>query len=591
MMNMSTKEWIVVNRWIVVVSLLASIALGSVPQQALRDPGARSGLLRGYGAMDIGGIGGDVAALGSDDDGRPDTGIIGSVVVHRRGHDGIWRYAQTVTAPVPTPFQKFGSAVSVDGRWLAVVASEDILPNQLGRGAVFVYEDVAGHFEFRQRLVAPPGGPQTQGNGSVVLVDGDRIVLGARFYHAPGYAGFARGGVVIFQYGPGGWVLDAALTDPSLSYAANLGVSVSSHGDYVVSGADHADVQGISGVGSAIVFRRLGAGNWIVDQRLDCPIVSSSGLYGVSVAMDGDRIFVGARAISVSIYNHGAVFVYKRFAPGDWRLEEALSTVHEYSRFGAMVEARAGGVVVLEPGYPPMSPGVHSGAVLLYDLCDGIWNLNDVLQVPRGLPGGGFIQEIAVHGDDILINQPFWSYYGMHSVGASVVMPLPLRPLNHSCTNQGRPFCVPTGPGFCPCGNEPSPGSTEGCVNGTGSGATLTFLGNTTEFTGTARFTASSLPPDSWAVLKYGAAGFPPIPAFEGAGTRCMISPFVMGGALPRMGVSRADAAGIAIWQPVQWGFALVGDRVPFQAFYRDPTGPCGQSVNWTSGVALLMFE
>lgn len=146
-----------------------------------------------------------------------------------------------------------------------------------------------------------------------------------------------------------------------------------------------------------------------------------------------------------------------------------------------------------------------------------------------------------------------------------------------------RSYCFGDGTGnACPCGNLGAAG--EGCANSTGAGANLTGSGCNTVSNDSLVMNASGIPGGKSALL-FGAvnriAGGSG--ALFGDGLRCT------GGALQRLGWTTANASGEASWGPGLIASAgyVAGDRRQFQAWYRDPSGPCGSLHNLSNGVEM----
>jgi hypothetical protein len=151
----------------------------------------------------------------------------------------------------------------------------------------------------------------------------------------------------------------------------------------------------------------------------------------------------------------------------------------------------------------------------------------------------------------------------------------------------GVPFCHGDG---CPCGNEDA---AAGCANAglDGSpttGALLAASGSLDVLADDLVLTVSGVTPSQFGLVFMGAAQ----PSVQlGDGLRC-----VGAGAqgLWRFDTTQADAAGnlvrtnvVAASQSFAGGAITVGSTWAFQAWYRDPGGPCGTSFNLSSALAL----
>jgi len=139
------------------------------------------------------------------------------------------------------------------------------------------------------------------------------------------------------------------------------------------------------------------------------------------------------------------------------------------------------------------------------------------------------------------------------------------------------PFCF--GESGCPCGNDAPQGSGTGCVNSTGLGGLLSSVGSGSVSEDDLVLTASQLPANQFGLVFMGSAVAPP--TTMGAGLRCAR------GGLFRYGVHNSGGAGSYSEGPgivqLSQGFASAGRIDPgetwiFQAWYRNPTGPCATS-------------
>ena len=145
----------------------------------------------------------------------------------------------------------------------------------------------------------------------------------------------------------------------------------------------------------------------------------------------------------------------------------------------------------------------------------------------------------------------------------------------------GTPGCAGT-PATCPCGNGGA--SAAGCINQTGVGSLLQAYGSASVAQDDLVFLARDLPPAQVALLFHGPALMASSAPF-GDGQRCVAAPVV------RYNLALAAPTGVATWGPALGasGSWTPGIALHFQAWYRDPAGPCGGGVNLTSSVSVLM--
>lgn len=99
---------------------------------------------------------------------------------------------------------------------------------------------------------------------------------------------------------------DQKLTATDTVASDQFGHSVSVSGDTMVVGAPA--VNGL--VGAAYVFERSGGATWVQQAKLLASDGASSDVFGISVAVDGDTIVVGADSEDVPSINTGAAYVF-----------------------------------------------------------------------------------------------------------------------------------------------------------------------------------------------------------------------------------------------------------------------------------------
>ncbi len=190
------------------------------------------------------------------------------------------------------------------GTWLgtAVLAASAFAP---GVGAA---TDPAGEAKF-----TASDGATGDGFGRSVAVSGDRIVVGSPFDddRRPN-----SGSVYVLEPdGGGGWV-ETKLTASDGAYSDRFGSSVAVSGDRIVVGAPLDDDRGADS-GSAYAFAPDGVGGW-----LETKLIAADGdrddVFGLSVAVSGDRIVIGAREHDDLGRNSGSAFVFEPDGVGGW---------------------------------------------------------------------------------------------------------------------------------------------------------------------------------------------------------------------------------------------------------------------------------
>ena len=189
--------------------------------------------------------------------------------------------------------------------------------------------------------------------------------------------------------------------------------------------------------------------------------------------------------------------------------------------------------------------------------------------VAQGFFSSGSVETFDADGDGLLTNCD-------RSVLAGIV------------TGPGEAYCF--GPAAsCPCGNDG--GSCAGCGNTTGSGAILTGTGTPSVVADDLILTATPVPTGEWGVV-FMAPNRIALPF--GDGRLCA------GGGIARFALQNSGATGEYVLGPGIVAYARAnlpasrhidpGETWNFQAWFRDPSGPCSTGYNTSNGFSVT-FE
>ena len=235
---------------------------------------------------------GDTVVVGAywDDDNGDDSG---SVYVFTKATDSEWADAtETVklTASDGAAGDSFGISMALDGDTMAAGAPEDD-----DSGSAYVFTRQAGAWSEVARLTAY-GGAAEDNFGFSVAVDGDTVVVGAT---QDDDKGSNSGSAYVFTE-PASGVWDDATETAKLTASDGaaddeFGVSVAVDGDKVVVGA-HVGDGNVQDSGAAYLFTKPAAG-WATATETT-KLTASDGAaddgFGISVAVDGDTVVAGA---------------------------------------------------------------------------------------------------------------------------------------------------------------------------------------------------------------------------------------------------------------------------------------------------------
>lgn len=202
--------------------------------------------------------------------------------------------------------------------------------------------------------------------------------------------------------------------DPGDSFGNVVGVS----GSVAVVGAPNdADPNGRTedgyGAGSAFVYE-TSADGWVRTAKLAPDDGDPGDLFGLSVAVSGETIFVGAPSdVRPDDRQTGSVYVFER-SDGNWTQRNKLlpDDASDGANFGASVALEGETAVVGSP-FEEDSYGDFSGAVYAFEREGGRWNQRRKILPGDDGSGGRFGNSVALAGDTALVGE--LNYAGLGS--------------------------------------------------------------------------------------------------------------------------------------------------------------------------------
>jgi FG-GAP repeat len=304
----------------------------------------------------------------------------------------------------------FGSSVAINGGTVVVGAPHDD-DNGSDSGSAYVFERDHGgvdNWSEAAKLTASDGAEYESFGGSIAL-SGDTVVVGASF---DGGSGYHAGSAYVFERDQGGadnWGQATKLTASDAASYDNFGWSVAISSDTVVVGASGDDDNG-SRSGSAYVFERDhgGADNWGEAAKLTASDGGEIDLFGVSVAIRGDTVVIGADADDENGSGSGSAYVFERDHGGadNWGESTKLTASDGVGgdRFGRSV-ALSGDTVVVGALYDNDN-GSNSGSAYVFERDHGgadNWGESAKLTAPDGAENDLFSSSVAISGGTVIV--------------------------------------------------------------------------------------------------------------------------------------------------------------------------------------------
>jgi hypothetical protein len=229
--------------------------------------------------------------------------------------------------------------------------------------------------------------------GFAVAVEGNTALVGAEFDDDNGED---AGAVYVFTRAGGVWTEQQKLTPKDGSAGDFFGFSVAMHGNIAVIGAWGDDDNG-SNSGSAYVFRRT-AGEWTEQQKLTAGDGEAFDQFGQAVAVSGPAVAIGA----IGTDGDGAVYVYRRIV-GGWTEHQKLTDGDGAAADQFGVSVAVDGATMLIGAVLDDDNGLNAGAAYVFTRSGGVWSEQEKLTASDGASGDGFGGDVALDGNTALV--------------------------------------------------------------------------------------------------------------------------------------------------------------------------------------------
>ena len=319
-----------------------------------------------------------------------------------RAQDTTWTGEQAkLTASVGVDFDFFGRSVAIANATIVVGAPRDD-DNGTNSGSAYIFTRT-GTFWTQQAKLTASDGAAIAWFGRSVSISGDTIVVGAS--GASGGDddnGTDSGSAYVFTRTGTSWSEQAKLTASDGAAGDRFGVSVAIAGDTIVVGAHWNDDNGDAS-GSAYIYAHTGT-TWSEQAKLTASDGAAGDQFGIVVAIANATIVVGAwRDDTVNGGNSGSAYVFTH--TGTTWTEQAKLTASDGAEidyyFGISV-AIAGGTIVVGAS-ADIDVGTGIGSAYVYMQTGTTWTEQAKLTATDMGIGDWFGGSVAIAGDTIVV--------------------------------------------------------------------------------------------------------------------------------------------------------------------------------------------
>lgn len=294
---------------------------------------------------------------------------------------------------------QFGYSVAIDGTTALVGAHKADAKNIQDSGAAYVYSLGGAGWQQQAKLVAEPAYAGDTLGGNVALKN-HIAMLGAIRRDDKGED---AGAVFAFEREANSWSQKQILTAKDAKAGDAFGQSIALTKRFVVIGAPHSDAPDKDS-GSAYVYVRE-SDRWRFHSKLTATDGAEGDLFGISVAIDGHTILVGADLNDERAEKAGAVYVYE-FDGKQWNHQAKLMAQDgaDTDIFGVRVALFGDTALISARRDDVEGIGEDAGSAYIFERTKGKWTQTQKLVAPDGKAGDRFANGVALSQDTALIS-------------------------------------------------------------------------------------------------------------------------------------------------------------------------------------------
>ena len=291
----------------------------------------------------------------------------------------------------------FGRAAAIFGEYALIGSAYNDNENGPNAGAAYVFKRDGETWNEEQKLLASDGDIDDI-FGNAVDIDGDYMIIGAPWNDDDATE---SGSAYIFRKDGDTWLEETKLTASDAGEDNRFGISVAISGDYVVVGAFFDDDFGTRS-GSAYIYKRNGT-EWTEQAILTASDGATNDWFGVTVSIQGEYAIIGSRYDdNDNGSNAGAAYIFKRNNTTWTELQKLTASdgadndlFHKTSIYGDYIAIGA---------YQDDDMGNNSGSIYIFKPDGAGWSEQEKITASDGEAGTLFGTSIAMSDKRIVVS-------------------------------------------------------------------------------------------------------------------------------------------------------------------------------------------
>lgn len=293
-----------------------------------------------------------------------------------------------------------GCAVAIDGNTAVVGAHKDRSGSNNKPGAAYVFVR-SGNAWIQQQELNAGNGENGDRFGYRVAISGDRIVVGAPTSAINNRVN--QGSAYVFVRSGGVWSLQQKLIADKGKADERFGISVAIKGDIIAIGAPYTNVGANESQGAAYLFTLTGA-VWTQQQKLTASDGTANNIFGCSVAIGNDTLVVGAEYAHIGGNgDQGSAYIFTRSGASWSELQKLTANDGEANdSFGGGLSI-SGDTLVISSRFDKVSNPSRIGSVYVFKRAGGNWLQQQKLTGEAGGGNEGFGVSVSVSDNRIAV--------------------------------------------------------------------------------------------------------------------------------------------------------------------------------------------
>lgn len=322
---------------------------------------------------------------------------------------------QTLRSPLGLSGDGFGQAVAMSDEHVATLA-----PLVVPDGLVYVFsrtKDASPTWMLDQEIRIDSSFPGML-QGSRLAIDGSTLAVGVP---QDSQLGFIAGAVYVFQRSSSSsppWKLVQVLLAPDGKHGDFFGAGVALDGNRLVVGAPWESSFGASS-GAAYCFERSpdATDSWVFRQKLQPVSLKATFAFGATIAIRGDTLAIGAPNSDAGVLDGGAVYLYQAGVDG-WEESQVVTApdIEAKDSFGGGIALSRNWLLASSPLDDDL--GMEAGAVHVFRRESGRWMHHQKLLAEDGKALDSFGAYLAMDGDTSYVGTPFVDFAGLDAGAA-----------------------------------------------------------------------------------------------------------------------------------------------------------------------------